>query len=51
MRDYIHPSRQSWAGHLATYQYRIVMATNTFDTNQLLGSMAIFGLESSLHVN
>jgi hypothetical protein len=36
VREYIHPSRQSWAGHLTIYQYRIVMATDTFDTNQPL---------------
>jgi hypothetical protein len=51
MRDYVYPSRQSWAGHLAIYQYRIVMATDTFDTTQPLGSMDNLGLESSLHVN
>jgi hypothetical protein len=40
-----------WAGHLAIHQYRSLIANDTFDTIQPLGSMAILGLESSLHVN
>jgi len=44
MRDYIYPSGQSWAGHLAIYQYCSVMATDTFDATQPLGSMTILVL-------
>jgi hypothetical protein len=51
MRDHIYLSRQSWAGHLAIYQYRWVMTTDSFDTTYPLGGMTILGLQVPLHVN